>query len=66
MGFEFKPNKKRETINKTVRFPKELVEEIERQVSENDSYFSNFVIQACEYAVKESQKNFNYHEDENS
>ena len=66
MGFEFKPNKKRETVNKTIRFPKELVEQIEKQVIENDSYFSSFVIQACEYAVKESQKEIEYNEDKNS
>ncbi len=65
MGFEFKPNKKRETINKTIRFPKELVEQIEKQVAENDSYFSSFVIQACEYAVKESEKEVTYDKDKN-
>ena len=65
MGFEFKPNKKRETINKTIRFPKELVEQIEKQVIENDSYFSSFVIQACEYAVRESEKEVRYDKDKN-
>ena len=65
MGFEFKPNKRRETINKTIRFPKELVEQIEKQVIENDSYFSTFVVQACEYAVRESEKEVIYSNDKN-
>lgn len=55
MGFKFEPDKKKETLNKTIRFPKELVERIEKQVADKDSYFSSFVIQACEYAVKEAE-----------
>ena len=55
MGFKFEPEKKKETLNKTIRFPKELVERIEKEVAENDSYFSTFVIQACEYALNESE-----------
>ena len=55
MGFRFQPDKKKETLNKTIRFPKELVEKIEKQVAESDSYFSTFVIQACEYAIKETE-----------
>ena len=62
MGFEFKPDKKKETVNKTIRFPKELVEKIEKQVADADSYFSSFVIQACEYAVKEAE--IDYHKDQ--
>ncbi len=50
-----------ETLNKTVRFPKELVEKIEKYVAENDSYFSTFVVQACEQAVNEV--GFRYGED---
>jgi len=44
MGFKFEPDKKKETVNKTIRFPKELVEKIEKQVADADSYFSSFVI----------------------
>ena len=61
MSFEFKPDKKKETLNKTIRFPKDLVDRIEKQIAENDSYFSSFVIQACEYAVKELE--FEYDKD---
>lgn len=63
MSFKFEPDKKKETLNKTIRFPKELVDKIEEQVAQNDSYFSSFVIQACEYAVKEME--LQYSKDEN-
>lgn len=58
MGFKFQPDKKKETLNKTIRFPKELVEKIERQVADSDSYFSSFVIQACEYAIREAETEY--------
>ncbi len=64
MRFQFKPDVRKETVNKTVRFPKELVEKIEKQVNESDSYFSSFVIQACEFAVRESEEAFKYKSDE--
>ena len=63
MGFKFRPDKRKETLNKTIRFPKELVERIEKQVANSDSYLSTFVIQACEYAVREAE--FEYGEKEN-
>jgi hypothetical protein len=55
MGFKFRPDKRKETLNKTIRFPKELVERIEKQVADSDSYFSTFVVQASEYAVNEAE-----------
>ena len=58
MSFKFEPDKKKETLNKTIRFPKELVDKIEKQVAENDSYFSSFVIQACEYAINEMESQY--------
>lgn len=51
MAFHIKPDKK-ETENKTIRFPLELVEEIESVIKENNVTFSGFVIQACEYALE--------------
>ena len=44
---------KRETENKTVRFPVDLVDRIEKIMLEKDVSFSGFVIQACEYVVDE-------------
>lgn len=43
VAFRIKPDRK-ETENKTIRFPLELVEKI-------NVTFSGFVIQACEYAL---------------
>ncbi len=50
-NFEIKPNRK-ETENKTIRFPVPLIERIEKVITENDATFSSFVIQACEYALE--------------
>lgn len=51
MTFQIKPNKK-ETENKTIRFPLGLIEEINSAINGQDISFSGFVIQACEYALE--------------
>lgn len=58
MAFKIKPDRK-ETENKTVRFPVDLIEKIEAVLCKNDVTFSGFVIQACEYALNdlEDEKN---------
>lgn len=48
--FQIKPDRK-ETENKTVRFPIELIEKIEKALVRKNATFSAFVIQACEYAL---------------
>lgn len=50
MSFQLKSDKK-ETENKTVRFPLPLIERIENAIKNKDVTFSGFVIQACEYAL---------------
>lgn len=50
MTFKIKTDRK-ETENKTIRFPLLLIEQIENVVRHNDITFSGFVIQACEYAL---------------
>ena len=50
MAFQIKPNKK-ETENKTIRFPIPLIENIEKAIQGQDVTFSRFFIQACEYAL---------------
>ena len=50
MSFQIKPNRK-ETENKTIRFPIPLIEDIERAIQNQNVTFSRFVIQACEYAL---------------
>lgn len=51
MAFQIKPNKK-ETENKTIRFPLALISKIEAVIDDKDISFSGFVIQACEYALE--------------
>lgn len=50
MAFQIKPDKK-ETENKTIRFPVPLINEIEKALMGQNTTFSGFVIQACEYAL---------------
>ena len=52
MAFQLKTDKK-ESENKTIRFPLPLIEKIESQIKGKSISFSSFVIQACEYALKE-------------
>ena len=52
MAFQLKSDKK-ETENKTIRFPLHLVERIEEAIINHDVTFSVFVIQACEYALND-------------
>ena len=55
MAFQLKSNRK-ETENKTIRFPLPLIEEIEKAIQNEDVTFSSFVIQACEYALNDMKK----------
>lgn len=52
MAFKIKEGK-RETENKTIRFPLPLIQSIEDAIKEKDVSFSGFVIQACEFALQE-------------
>ena len=51
MSFQLKSDRK-ETENKTVRFPVPLLERIETAIVGKDVSFSGFVIQACEFALE--------------
>lgn len=51
MSFQLKPNRK-ETENKTIRFPLPLIEKIESVIKNQEVTFSSFVLQACEYALE--------------
>ena len=50
MAFQLKANRK-ETENKTIRFPIPSIEKIENTINGQNVTFSSFVIQACEYAL---------------
>ena len=49
--FQLKPDRK-ETENKSIRFPLDLINRIEKALVGKDATFSAFVIQACEYALE--------------
>lgn len=51
MVFKIKSDKK-ETENKTIRFPVELVNRIEYAIQNHGVSFSGFVVQACEFALE--------------
>lgn len=51
MAFQIKSDRK-ETENKTIRFPISLIGEIENAIKNHDVTFSGFVIQACQYALE--------------
>lgn len=51
MAFQLKPQRK-ESVNKTIRFPLSLIHRIEKAIVNQDANFSQFVIQACEFALE--------------
>lgn len=51
MAFQLKPDRK-ETENKTIRFPVSLIEKIDTIIANQNVSFSSFVLQACEYAIQ--------------
>ena len=55
MAFQIRPNRK-ETENKTIRFPIPLIAQINKAIEGKDVTFSKFVIQACEYALTNMKK----------
>lgn len=50
MGFKI-DELKYETENKTVRFPADLIKNIEKAIQGKNITFSKFVISACKYAL---------------
>lgn len=55
MTFKIKEHKA-ETENKTIRFPIDLINKIEKQLVGKNITFSSFVIQACRYALNNMDK----------
>lgn len=60
MSFKIKPDKK-ESENKTIRFPLSLLNSIENAIIGKNVTFSGFVIQACEYALENMEKEEDNH-----
>ena len=48
--------KKPTSSNKTVRMPDTLIEKLEKLAALNDISFNQLVIQCCEYALNELEK----------
>ena len=55
VGFKLNMEKK-ESENKTIRFPLPLIKEIEKVLEGTELTFSKFVIQACEYALNNMEQ----------
>lgn len=55
MTFKIKEHKA-ETENKTIRFPIDLINKIEKQLVGKNITFSSFVIHACRYALDNMDK----------
>lgn len=55
MAFRLNEERK-ETENKTIRFPLPLINRIEEELNNTNVTFSKFVIQACEYALKNMEE----------
>ena len=55
MAFQLKQDKK-ESENKTIRFPVPLIQRIEAAIQNQNVSFSSFVRQACEYALHAMEK----------
>lgn len=55
MAIQIKSDRK-ETENKTVRFPVDMIARIEDVMREKNVSFSGFVLQACEYVLDELDK----------
>ena len=55
MTFKIKEHKN-EIENKTIRFPIELIDKIEKQLVGKNITFSSFVVQAYRYALENIEK----------
>ncbi len=56
MAFVIKSDKK-QSENKTVRFPVDVICDIERVIVGKEVSFSGFVVQACRYALENIDNN---------
>lgn len=56
MAVKFKIPTIPSTVNKTIRFPADLVNEVEKLIQGQDCTFSAFIIAATQAAVEDLQK----------
>ncbi len=57
MKFEIKQVEKIKTVNKCIRFPINLTEQIKKEATKNNVTFSKFVMEACKFALNSMDKN---------
>lgn len=55
MAIQIKSDRK-ETENKTIRFPVDMLSRIDIIMREHDVSFTGFVLQSCEYVLNELEK----------
>ncbi len=55
----FKVRKVEESSNRTIRFPKSLLEEMSKVAQQEKVSLNSFVVQCCEYAMNDLQKSNN-------
>ena len=55
LAFIIRSNRK-ESENKTIRFPIKLIQKIEQAIKGKNVTFSGFVIQACEYDLNNMEE----------
>lgn len=53
MIFMFKIRKTEESVNRTIRFPKSLLDEMSTVAQREKVSLNSFVVQCCEYAMGE-------------
>lgn len=55
----FKVRKVEESSNRTIRFPKSLLDEMSKVAQQEKVSLNSFVVQCCEYAMNDLQKSDN-------
>jgi len=55
----FEVRRTQETVNKTLRFPKNLLEKMSVIAQSEDVSLNSFIIQCCEYAIDNMKQNNN-------
>lgn len=58
----FKVRKVEESSNRTIRFPKSLLDEMSKVAQQEKVSLNSFVVQCCEYAMNDLQKSDNDNE----
>lgn len=55
----FKVRKVEDSVNRTIRFPKSLLENMSKIAQQEKVSLNSFVVQCCEYAINDMGSNSN-------